>query len=256
MASSAKHLSTHLYFHMERNHRKQGSRNSQAGTSGFHPQSDLQHSPTSHRPRSWNKENDRIDMEQSALGYSGEIVSSYETPMGDSSPRHLSEHRGSIMGTDYPEDYFSYSPYLLTPDLSSKSRTRRRNTRRYGGSSSRYELCDDDDDYIQPIMEHPRLRPPEPASPILDRRVLPPTPNGSRDKEGPEDLSWTSLYQEDYEQDCFIVPSHMKGRFLPVKNVRILHNGKSILNLLISFLYGMFSFGYTLFITLFYVFSI
>lgn len=216
--ASAKHLSTHLYFHMERNHRKQASRNNPAGTSGFH-QSDLQYSPTSHRPRSWNKENDRNDLEPCASSYSGEIVSSYETPMGGS-PRHLSEHRGSIMGSDWPEDYFSYSPYLLTPDLSSKSRTRRRNTRRYGASSSRYELnVDDDDDYIQPVMEHPRLRPPEPASPILDRRVLPPTPNGSRDKDGAEDLSWPSLYQDDYEQDCFIVPSHMKGRFLPLKNV-------------------------------------
>lgn len=223
MASSSKHLSTHLYFHMERNHhRKQSVRNSPAGTSGFH-QSDLQHSPTTHRPRSWNKENDRMDMEASACNYSAEVLSSYETPL-EGSPRHLSDHRGSIMGNDWPEDYFSYSPYLLTPDLSSKSRTRRRNNpRRYGASSSRYEVGiiddDDDDEYIPPPMEHPRLRPPEPASPILDRRVLPPTPNGSRGKEGPEDLMWPSLYHEDYEQDCFIVPSHMKGRFLPLKNV-------------------------------------
>lgn len=221
MASSAKHLSTHLYFHMERNHRKQSSRNSPAGTSGFH-QSDLQHSPTSHRPRSWNKENDRIDMETSICTYNTDIMSSYETPL-EGSPRHLTEHRGTIMGSDWPEDYFSYSPYLLTPDLSSKPRTRRRNNgRRYGASSSRYEVgIDDDEDYRQPIVEHPRLRPPEPASPILDRRVLPPTPDGSRDKDGPNDLMWPSLYPEEYEQDCFIVPSHMKARFLPIRNVSI-----------------------------------
>ncbi|XP_015913494.1 uncharacterized protein [Parasteatoda tepidariorum] len=216
MASFAKHLSTHLYFHMERNHRKQGGRNSQTGSSGF-SQSELQHSPSTNRPRSWNKENSHGDLEPGAYSYSSEIVSSYDNPLGMDSLRHIStEHRGSIVGSDWPEDYFSYSPYLLTPDLSSKSRTRRRSSRRYGGSSNRYELCiDDDDEYVQPMREHPRLRPPDPSSPILDRRFLPSTPNSSRSRNGLDDSPY---YPDEVDQDCFIVPSHMRGRFLPLKN--------------------------------------
>lgn len=220
MASFAKHLSTHLYFHMERNPNKTSNRSSQPSTSGF-TRTDLQLSPTSQRPRSWNKENSRTELEQRGFSsYSSELVPTYDEPLGEGSPRHMSsEHRGSIMGNDWPEDYFSYSPYLLTPDLSSKSRTRKRHGRRYSSTSSRYELCIDDDEYVQPMIEHPRLRPPEPSSPIMDRRVLPPIPHGSRGRDGREDLASPSLYPEELEQDCFIVPSHMRGRFLPVKSV-------------------------------------
>lgn len=221
MASFAKHLSTHLYFHMERNPNKTSTRTSQPSTSGF-TRSDLQLSPTSQRPRSWNKENSR-ELERGFSSYSSEIVPTYDDHVVvDGSPRHMSsEHRGSIIGNDYgPEDYFSYSPYLLTPDLSAKSRTRKRqHVRRYSSSSSRYELCMDDDEYVHPMLEHPRLRPPEPSSPIMDRRFLPPTPHGSRGRELRDDLASPALYPEELEQDCFIVPSHMRGRFLPVKSV-------------------------------------
>ncbi|XP_055930163.1 uncharacterized protein LOC129960640 [Argiope bruennichi] len=220
MASFAKHLSTHLYFHMERNHHKSGSRSSQPGTSGF-TRSDLQHSPTTQRPRAWNKENSTGDLEPRGYsGYSGELVPSYDDSISAGSPRHMSsEHRGSIMGNDWPEDYFSYSPYLLTPDLSSKSRTRRRHNRRYASSSGRYEVSlDEDDDYVHPMTEHPRMRPPEPSSPIMDRRHLPPIPHSPASRDGRDDFVHPSVYPDELEQDCFIVPAHMRGRFLPVKD--------------------------------------
>ncbi|KAF8791405.1 hypothetical protein HNY73_006277 [Argiope bruennichi] len=223
MASFAKHLSTHLYFHMERNHHKSGSRSSQPGTSGF-TRSDLQHSPTTQRPRAWNKENSRGDLEPRGYsGYSGELVPSYDDSISAGSPRHMSsEHRGSIMGNDWPEDYFSYSPYLLTPDLSSKSRTRRRHNRRYASSSGRYEVSlDEDDDYVHPMTEHPRMRPPEPSSPIMDRRHLPPIPHSPASRDGRDDFVHPSVYPDELEQDCFIVPAHMRGRFLPVKDVDV-----------------------------------
>ncbi|GIY40098.1 hypothetical protein CEXT_520581 [Caerostris extrusa] len=61
MASFAKHLSTHLYFHMERNHHKSGSRNSQPSASGFSRSSEVHYSPTT--PTSWNKEHCRGNQE-------------------------------------------------------------------------------------------------------------------------------------------------------------------------------------------------
>ncbi|GIY40099.1 uncharacterized protein CEXT_520591 [Caerostris extrusa] len=109
------------------------------------------------------------------------------------------------MGSDWPEDYFSYSPYLLTPDLSSKSRAHRRQNRRSTDSSSRYEISIDE---VLPMSEHPRMRPPEPASPILDRRFPTFYSHGRRD-----DLDYPSVYPDEIEQDCFIVPKRMSGRF-------------------------------------------
>ncbi|GFU19535.1 uncharacterized protein NPIL_219181 [Nephila pilipes] len=219
MASFAKHLSTHLYFHMERNHQKSGSRNSQGGASGF-SRTDPPHSPSTQRSRSWNKDNSRSELEQRGYSsYGGELVPTYDDAVVRESPRRSSsEHRGSIMGSDWPEDYFSYSPYLLTPDMSSKSRTRRRYNRRYSESANRYEIGIDDgsEEYYHVVREHPRTRPPEPASPILDRRFLPATPQS---RNGRGEVIYPSTYPVELEKDCFIVPSHMRGRFLPIKTM-------------------------------------
>ncbi|GFV50722.1 uncharacterized protein TNCV_2213831 [Trichonephila clavipes] len=214
MASFAKHLSTHLYFHMERP--KSDSRNSQGGASGF-SRIDPPHTPSTHRSRSWNTENSRSDVEQRGYSsYGGELVPTYDDVVVRDSSRR--EHRGSIMGNDWPEDYFSYSPYLLTPDMSAKSRTRRRYNRRYSESGGRFEISinDETEEYYHVVREYPRTRPPEPASPILDRRFLPATPQR---RSGRGEVIYPSVHPAELEQDCFIVPSHMRGRFLPIKSV-------------------------------------
>ncbi|XP_076311404.1 uncharacterized protein LOC143225589 isoform X1 [Tachypleus tridentatus] len=219
MASFTKHLSTHVYFHMDRagSQRKTGTG---SGFSGFVQEAP----PISNNGKSRNKENNS----QHPGGRSNHLQRDYYPGEREFSARsRIPDTQSSMMGRehsrpDYDDfDIFCQSPTMLSPELSARDKNRRKIWRR---SKDNFELKAGDifkpssyltSRFSETTLDHDIKRT---QQQLLGQYVH----KRKGDVRPPRRFSSTAAGDERQEdstvqkvRDCFIIPSHFISRFMP-----------------------------------------
>ncbi|XP_013782209.1 uncharacterized protein LOC106466469 [Limulus polyphemus] len=216
MASSNKHLSTHVYFHMDRSSRpKYGSGFNISG-----PLFEAQRGGSNNeKPR--NKENTPLlSFRPSQLQDSrtSDTVRDHPARLRFIEPSAVGEMGREHSRPDYDDfDAFCQTPTMLSPEVFFKEKNKRK-LWHCGSSKDKYEM--QYEDCLQPFS-HRSLRLQETA--LEDRKRTQNQTRRPKDESkglkrlpsatGSSESAETSKHQD--VQDCIIIPAHLMGRFMP-----------------------------------------